>query len=108
MHKTARNRDYILSSDHPGLFLIEFYARERSISALNVHAHKITRLKNNVVELITFYSTRGVPVTIGQRENAIQLHFDSAIYSDGFNKKVFEQVIHYLKECVEKAKELID
>ena len=37
----------------------------------------------------------------------VEVQMDSVIYSDGFNKKVFEQVLHELNACVEKANELL-
>jgi hypothetical protein len=32
---------------------------------------------------------------------------DSVIYKDGFNRKVFEQVLHHLNLCVERAETLL-
>lgn len=64
-------------------------------------------MKEHLYSLLTFCATRGVTVTIEEKECLIELHLDSVIYSEGLNKRVFEQVLHYLEECVEKAHELI-
>lgn len=64
-------------------------------------------MKEHLYALLTFCATRGVMVTIQGTEDSIELHLDSVIYSEGMNRRVFEQVLHYLQECVEKAHELI-
>ena len=64
-------------------------------------------MKEHLYALLTFCATRGVAVTIKETEHSIELHLDSVIYSEGLNKRVFEQILHYLQECVEKAHELI-
>lgn len=66
-----------------------------------------TDIKEHLYSLLTFCATRGVTVTIEETEHSIELQLDSVIYSEGLNKQVFEQVLHYLQECVEKAHELI-
>ncbi len=67
----------------------------------------IPALKVHIYALLKFCATRGVVVTIEEQPDVVEIQMDSVIYSDGFNKKVFEQVLHYLCVCVEKAKELI-
>ena len=74
---------------------------------LNIPNQSLPQFKDNVVTLLKFCATRGVAVTIEEAKDGIQLHMDSVIYSDGFNKKVFEQVVESLNECVEKAEKLI-
>lgn len=64
-------------------------------------------MKEHLYALLTFCATRGVAVTIDEKESLIELHLDSVIYSEGLNKRVFEQALHHLQECVEKAHELI-
>ena len=68
---------------------------------------KIADMKGHVYTLLTFCATRGVIVTIEEKEKFIEIQLDSMIYLEGLNKRVFEQVLHYLEECVEKARELI-
>jgi hypothetical protein len=74
---------------------------------IKVPKWKNTDIKEHLYELLTFCATRGVAVTIEKTEHSIELHLDSVIYSEGLNTGVFEQVLHYLQECVEKAHELI-
>ncbi len=74
---------------------------------IEVPKWKNTDMKECLYALLTFCATRGVAVTIEETERSIELHLDSVIYSEGLSKRVFEQVLHYLQECVEKARELI-
>ena len=74
---------------------------------IEVPKWKNTDMKEHLYALLTFCATRGVAVTIEETEHSIELHLDSVIYSEGLSKRVFEQVLHYLQECVEKARELI-
>lgn len=64
-------------------------------------------MKEHVYTLLKFCATRGVIVTIEEEEQSIEMQLDSVIYIESLNKRVFEQVLHYLQECVEKAHELI-
>lgn len=64
-------------------------------------------MKEHLYALLTYCATRGVTVTIEEKETSIEMQLDSVIYMEGLNKRVFEQVLHYLQECVEKAHELI-
>ena len=68
---------------------------------------KIADMKEHVYALLTFCATRGVTVTIDEKETSIEMQLDSVIYLEGLNKQVFEQVLRYLQECVTKAHELI-
>lgn len=68
---------------------------------------KIADMKEHVYALLQFCATRGVIVTIEEKDTFIEIHLDSVVYLEGMNKRVFEQVLHYLQECVEKAHELI-
>jgi hypothetical protein len=68
---------------------------------------KIADMKEHVYALLQFCATRGVIVTIEEKGTFIEIQLDSVIYLEGMNKRVFEQVLHYLQECVEKAHELI-
>jgi len=64
-------------------------------------------LRNQAYKLLSFCATQGVTLTIKEMSGGVEIHLDSVIYMEGFNKKVFEQVLHHLNLCVEKAKELI-
>ena len=68
---------------------------------------KIADMKEHMYALLEFCATRGVTVTIEEKETYIEMQLDSVIYLEGLNKRVFEQALHYLQECVEKAHELI-
>ena len=68
---------------------------------------QIADMKEHVYALLTFCTIQGVAVTIKEKDKSIELQMDSVIYSEGLNKRVFEQVLHQLHECVEKAHELI-
>jgi hypothetical protein len=74
---------------------------------VKIENRKLASLKEHAFELLKFCATNGVTMTIEDQGELIELHMDSVIYSDGFNKSVFEQVLHHLNLCVEKAKELI-
>ena len=65
---------------------------------------KIAALKEHAYALLKYCATRGVVMTVKENDDdSVELQMDSVIYSDGFNKKVFAQVLHYLTECVQKA-----
>jgi len=57
---------------------------------------KIADMKEHVYTLLTFCATRGVIVTIEEKEKSIEMQLESVIYLEGLNKRVFEQVLHYL------------
>jgi hypothetical protein len=63
----------------------------------------IADMKKHMYTLLEFCATRGVIVTIEEKEKFIEMHLNSVIYLEGLNKQVLEQVLHYLQECVEKA-----
>ena len=64
-------------------------------------------MKEHVYVLLIFCAARGVTVTIDEKDQSIEMQLESVIYLEGLNKRVFEQVLHYLQECVEKTHELI-
>lgn len=68
---------------------------------------KIADMKEHVYALLKFCATRGVTVIIEEKTKTIEVELDSVIYLEGLNKRVFEQVLQYLQECVGKAHELI-
>ena len=73
---------------------------------IKVPKSSIPVLKTNAYNLLKFCATRGVAVTIEEKSDSVQLQMDSVIYSDGFNKKVFAQVLESLNECADKVHEL--
>jgi hypothetical protein len=68
---------------------------------------KLADMREHVYALLKFCATQGVAMTIEETEDALNLQFDFAIYSEGFNKQVFERALHSLDKCVEKAQDLI-
>ena len=65
---------------------------------------KIATLKEHAYALLKYCATRGVVMTVKENEDhSMELQMDSVIYSAGFNKKVFAQVLRYLTECVQRA-----
>jgi len=65
---------------------------------------KIAGLKEHAYALLKYCATRGVVMTVEENDDdSVKLQMDSVIYSAGFNKKVFTQVLQHLMECVEKA-----
>jgi len=65
---------------------------------------KIAALKEHAYALLKHCATRGVVMTVKENDDdSVELQMDSVIYSDGFNKKVLGQVLHYLTECVQRA-----
>jgi len=75
---------------------------------LKVPKTKGSSLKTHIFSLLKFCATRGVSVTFEEVDDAIEIQMDSVIYSDGFNKQVFEQVLHYLNVCVDKVNAVIE
>ncbi len=67
----------------------------------------IQAMKANAYALLKFCATRGVVLTVEEMADGAEVQMDSVIYSDGFNKKVFEQVLRELNVCVEKATTLL-
>lgn len=78
----------------------------RVCELIKVPKSAISVLKTNVYALLKFCATRGVAVTIEEKTDSVQLHMGSVIYSAGFNKKVFAQVLDSLTECTDKVHEL--
>jgi hypothetical protein len=74
---------------------------------VEIEKRKLASLKEHAFELLKFCATNGVTMTIEDRKDSIEIQMSSVIYSDGFNKKVFEQTLHHLNLCVEKAEDLI-
>ena len=74
---------------------------------VSVSKENIGNVQANAYRLLKFCATRGVVLAVEEKADSIELQMDSVIYSDGFNKSVFAQVLHYLNACVEKAQELI-
>jgi hypothetical protein len=64
-------------------------------------------LRNQAYALLTFCANRGVTLTVAEVSGGVEIQMESAIYLEGFNKKVFEQVLYHLNLCVEKAQKLI-
>lgn len=74
---------------------------------VEVPKRKIASLREHAYSLLKYCATRGIVMTVEENDNdSVKLQMDSVIYSDGFNEKVFVQVLHYLTECVEKANEM--
>jgi len=67
----------------------------------------IPSFKEHVFSLLNFCAVRGVSISFEEKDNMFEIQMDAVIYSDGFNKKVFEQVLHYLNVCVERVNDLI-
>ncbi len=74
---------------------------------VSVPRDNIDNVKANAYRLLKFCATRGVVLTLEEKPGSVELQMDSVIYSEGFNKSVFAQVLNYLNVCVEKAEELI-
>lgn len=73
---------------------------------------KVPRANNTVLQtaaykLLSFCAIQGVVLTIKETSEGVEIHMDSVIYKDGFNRKVFEQVLHHLNLCVERAETLL-
>ena len=78
----------------------------RVANILVVPKSKIETEKQKVPMLMKFCATRGIAVTADPNEDGdIEFQMDSVIYSDGFNKRVFSQVLECLADCMAKAKE---
>jgi len=73
---------------------------------IEVSKLKIATLKEHAYALLKYCATRGIVMTVEENDNSVKIQMDSVIYSDGFNKKVFAQVLHYLTECTAKAEQL--
>ena len=66
----------------------------------------ISVLKANLLTLLKFCATNGIAATVEEKDDVVEIEMDAVIYSDGFNKKVFKQIIFHLNLCVEKANDL--
>lgn len=64
-------------------------------------------MEEQVYALIRSCTVQGVTVTIEENDASIGLQMDAVVYSEGMNRTVFEQVVHHVQRCVEKAHELI-
>jgi hypothetical protein len=64
-------------------------------------------LQNCIMQIMNVCAVRGFSTTIINRKDFVELHIDSVVYSEGFNQKVFVQVVENLNECVEKTYELL-
>ena len=51
---------------------------------------KIADRKEHMYALLKFCATRGVIVTIEEKERSIEMQLESVIYREGLNKRVFE------------------
>jgi hypothetical protein len=71
-----------------------------------VPTSQIKAVRDHAQTLMKYCATRGVTVSGEKKDGSMEFQMDSVIYSDGFNKKVFAQVLHCLAECREKATEL--
>ena len=60
---------------------------------------KIADMKEHMYALLQFCATRGVIVTIEEKEKSIEMQLDSVIYLEGLNKRVFEQVLRFCKSA---------
>ena len=80
----------------------------RIADVVPVPAGKIQTLKQHAPALMQFCATRGVALT-GETNASGRMEFsmESVIYSDGFNQKVFAQVLDCLTECVEEARTIM-
>ena len=74
---------------------------------VEIENRKLASLKEHAFELLKFCATNGVTMTIEDKKKSIEIQMSSVIYSDGFNKKVFEQALHCLNIFVAKAEELV-
>jgi hypothetical protein len=75
---------------------------------IKVPKANIAVLKDKAYGLLKYCAGQGVVLTLKEEPDGVDVEMDSVIYLDGFNKKVFEQVLHYLNVCVEKAQLLIE
>lgn len=67
---------------------------------------KIEAEKQKVPTLLKFCATRGIAMSADQNDlGNLEFHLDSVIYSDGFNLKVFSQVLECLGECAKEIRE---
>jgi hypothetical protein len=51
---------------------------------------KIPDLKANIFALLRFCAMQGVGVSFEEKDDVVEIQMDSVIYTEGFNKKVFE------------------
>ena len=68
---------------------------------------KNTLLKAAAYTLLSFCATRGVVLTFNDTSEGAEIHMNATIYTDGFNRKVFDQSLDCLNDCVEKAEKLV-
>lgn len=68
---------------------------------------KADSFKAHAYEILKFCATNGIVMTVEETGDAIELHMDGVIYSEGFNKDTFLKTLETLDECIEKVQELI-
>jgi hypothetical protein len=69
---------------------------------------KAAQFKATVREIRKFCATNGIVMTVKRTKDSIEIQMDGVIYSEGFNKKTFMNTLDTLRECVSKARSLIE
>jgi len=74
---------------------------------LAIPKSKAARIKACIGQIRKFCAVNGIGMTVAKTKESIDISMDGVIYGEGFNKKTFVSTLDTLRECVEKAKELI-
>jgi hypothetical protein len=74
---------------------------------LTVPKSKAAQFKASLPQIRKFCAVNGIGMTFTKTKESIEIHMDGVIYSEGFNRKTFVSTLDTLRECIEKAMELI-
>lgn len=74
---------------------------------VEIKKESIEAFKQSTYELLRFCATNGITFTMEKAKYGLELQMEGVIYSDGFNKRVFQHTLEALNECLEKALELM-
>jgi len=74
---------------------------------IEIPKNKLDSFKANVYNILRFCATNGIGMTVSETKDAVTIHMDGVIYSEGFNKDTFMKTLETLNECVEKAESLL-
>lgn len=72
-----------------------------------VEKWKSDSFKKHAYEILRFCAVNGIVMTVEETQDALEIHLDGVIYSEGFNKDTFLKTLETLDECVAKVEELI-
>ena len=74
---------------------------------IEIPKYKMDAFKANIYKILKFCAINGIGMTVSETKDAVIIHMDGVIYSEGFNKDTFMKTLETLNECIEKAESLL-